>query len=281
MYPQVGSRPTGLVLSFATYHPWMLKPSYLALKALPLEERLQALRDPALKAKLLREGNQVEGVPMGSMEFGVSHVEWVFENVFELYSTSTYEPLARESFGARAATSNLPPASLLYDHLVSGEDARAIVFFTNYSDFNLDAVREMQLSPTTVTGLSDAGAHVSLIFDAVNPTYQLTYWTRDRERGDRLPLPHVIHRATRRNAELFGISDRGLIAPGMRADLNVIDYDNLKLGELTLTGDLPAGGSRLLQGAHGYALTMVNGVVTRRFDEDTGARPGTLLRSSA
>ena len=281
VYPQVGSRPTGLVLSIAAYHPWMLKPSYQQLKALPLSARLQALRDPALKAKILREDNQINGVPAGSMEFGISHAEWVFENVFELDSTSTYEPQAQDSFGARAATSNLPPASLLYDHLVSGEDARAIVFFTNYSDFNLDAVREMQLSPSTVTGLSDAGAHVSLIFDAVNPTYQLTFWTRDRERGETLPLSHVIHRATRRNAELFGFADRGLIAPGMRADINVIDYENLKLGELTLTQDLPAGGSRLLQGAQGYAMTMVNGIVTRRHDEDTGARPGRLIRSSA
>ena len=280
VYPQVGSRPTGLVLSLSTYHPWMLKPSYQALKGLPLSERLRALRDPSVKARILREENHADGVPMGSMEFGISHVEWIFENVFELDSASTYEPGAEESFGARAATSNLPPAALLYDHLVSGEEARAIAFFTNFSDFNLDAVREMQLSETTVTGLSDAGAHVSLIFDAVNPTYQLTYWTRDRERGATLPLSHVIHRATRRNAELFGFKDRGLLAPGFRADINVIDYDNLKLGELKLTQDLPAGGQRLLQGAQGYAMTMVNGVITRRHDEDTGKRPGRLLRST-
>jgi N-acyl-D-amino-acid deacylase len=113
----------------------------------------------------------------------------------------------------------------------------------------------------------------------VNPTYQLTYWTRDRERGDKLPLSHVINRATRRNAELFGFNDRGLIAPGMKADINVIDYENLRLGELAISRDLPAGGSRLLQGASGYIATMLSGVTTRRFDEDTGARPGRLIRS--
>jgi N-acyl-D-aspartate/D-glutamate deacylase len=136
----------------------------------------------------------------------------------------------------------------------------------------------MQLDDTTVTGLSDAGAHVSLIFDAVNPTYQLTYWTRDRKRGPTLPLAHVVHRATQRNARLFGFGDRGLVAPGMRADLNVIDYANLKLGDLELRRDLPAGGLRLMQGAQGYLATLVNGVVTRRFDRDTGARPGRLVR---
>ena len=141
-------------------------------------------------------------------------------------------------------------------------------------------MEEMIQHPDTTIGLSDAGAHVNLIFDAVNPTYQLTYWTRDRTRGDTLPLAHVIHRATRRNAQLFGFGDRGSISPGMRADLNVIDYDNLSLGDLELRADLPAGGARLLQGARGYVATLINGVRTRQDDEDTGARPGRLLRSN-
>ena len=156
-----------------------------------------------------------------------------------------------------------------------------IMFFTNYSDYNLDAVREMQMDDATVTGLSDAGAHVSLIFDAVNPTYQLTYWARDRSRGETLPLARVIHRATQRNAKLFGFNDRGLLRPGLKADINVIDFDNLRLGELTLQQDLPAGGSRLMQGASGYKATIINGVVTRRDDKDTGARPGRLVRGTA
>jgi N-acyl-D-aspartate/D-glutamate deacylase len=139
----------------------------------------------------------------------------------------------------------------------------------------------MQMDDVTVTGLSDAGAHVSLIFDAVNPTYQLTYWARDRSRGETLPLARVIHRATQRNAKLFGFNDRGLLRPGLKADINVIDFDNLKLGELTLQQDLPAGGSRLMQGASGYKATIINGVVTRRDDKDTGARPGRLVRGTA
>jgi N-acyl-D-amino-acid deacylase len=145
----------------------------------------------------------------------------------------------------------------------------------------LDGLRELQLDDTTVVGLSDGGAHVGAIFDAVNPTYQLAYWARDRKRGATLPLAHVINRQTRRNAELFGFTDRGLIAPGMRADINVIDFANLGMGDMRFQHDLPAGGARLMQPAHGYLATLIDGVLTRRFDQDTGARPGRLLRGQA
>jgi len=279
VYPQVGSRPTGLVFSLETYHPWMLKPTYLGLRELPLHERLEHLRKPEIKKAIFAEETQLEGVAMGSMEFGIGQMESTFEFAFPLTSDSDYEPRQSDSFAARAHTENGSPESLLYDYLVEEPGRMAILYFTNYSDFNLDAVREMQLDDATVTGLSDAGAHVSLIFDAVNPTYQLTHWTRDRSRGPTLPLSQVIHRATRKNAELFGFTDRGLVKPGMKADLNVIDYDKLKLTDLELAHDLPAGGTRFLQGASGYVATLVNGVITRRHDEDTQARPGRLLRS--
>ena len=137
----------------------------------------------------------------------------------------------------------------------------------------------MQLDDATVTGLSDAGAHVSLIFDAVNPTYQLTYWGRDRSRGETIPLPYLIHRATQKNAQLFGFNDRGVLQAGKRADINIINFEALKLTKLDLLDDLPAGGTRLMQGASGYDATIINGVITRRFDQDTGARPGRLVRS--
>ena len=279
VYPQVGSRPTGLVLSMRTYHGWMMKPTYRRLLDLPLEDRLAEMRKAEVKQAILNEQNVQEGVPMGSMEFGISNAELDMGRTFILKSDSSYEPERNTSIAALAAESNLPPDSWMYDYLVENPGNMVIMFFTNYSDFNLDAVREMQMDPATVTGLSDAGAHVSLIFDAVNPTYQLTYWTRDRARGDTLPLPYVIHRATRKNAQLFGFEDRGLIAAGMKADINVIDYQNLELGELEIVSDLPAGGSRLMQGASGYLATMINGEITRRFDQDTGARPGRLIRS--
>jgi N-acyl-D-aspartate/D-glutamate deacylase len=136
----------------------------------------------------------------------------------------------------------------------------------------------MQASDLTVTGLSDAGAHVSVIFDAVAPTFQLTHWVRGRTRGPRLPLARVVHRQTLRNAQLFGLRDRGSLEVGKRADLNLIDLERLALGPLALHRDLPAGGARLLQPAIGYVGTWIAGVRTRRDDRDTGARPGRLVR---
>ena len=216
---------------------------------------------------------------MDSMAFGIALAELSYENTFPLMSDSAYEPHREESFAAQSSESNQSPESCVYDYLAQDERNMVIVFFSNYSDYNLNAVREMQLDDSTVTGLSDEGAHVSLIFDAVNPTYQLSYWTRDRARGETLPLAHVIHRATRRNAELFGFADRRLLVPGMKADLNVIDYENLKPEELKVVNDLSAGGARIMQGASGYLATLIDSVVTWLKDEDTGVRPGRLLRS--
>jgi N-acyl-D-amino-acid deacylase len=292
VYPQVGSRPTGIVMSLRTYHSFMRKPTYLRLKHLPFEQLVAELRKPEVKSAILAETPVAHANP-GTMENGVGHLEPNFEQTYALHGGSTYEPAREESFAALAAAAGYTdPAAYFYDYLIGatgGDGSRApfgaspfaIMFFTNYSDYNLDAVREMQLDDATVTGLSDAGAHVSVIFDAVNPTYQLTYWARDRKRGATLPLPYVVHRQTRRNADLLGFRDRGLIAPGMRADVNVIDFERLALGELELRRDLPAGGLRLMQGASGYLATLVNGQVTRRHDADSGARPGRLIRGSA
>jgi N-acyl-D-amino-acid deacylase len=217
------------------------------------------------------------------MEALIPNVPFPMHQTFPLTTKSSYEPLPDESFEARAQTGGLPDGrSALYDHLVQGEGRDfAIAFFTGYATYTLDGLRALQLDDCTVVGLSDGGAHVGAIFDAVNPTYQLAYWARDRRRGATLPLAHVINRQTRRNAELFGFTDRGLIAPGMRADLNVIDFANLALGDMRFQHDLPAGGARLMQPAHGYLATLVGGELTRRFDQDTGARPGRLLRGQS
>jgi N-acyl-D-amino-acid deacylase len=279
VFPQVGSRPTGFVFSLGSYHPFMAKPSCLALAHLPLAERARAMRDPALKAKILAETN-VPPKDQGSMEALIPNVPFPMQMTFPLGDDASYEPLPADSFQARAeARGESDGRSALYDHLVGGEGKDfAVAFFTNYGAFTLDGTRALQLDDTTVVGLSDAGAHVGAIFDAVNPTFQLTYWARDRKRGETIPLAHVINRQTRRNAELLGFTDRGLLAPGLRADVNVIDFANLKLGEMSFHHDLPAGGSRLLQGASGYLATFIGGELTRRFDEDTGARPGRLSR---
>jgi N-acyl-D-amino-acid deacylase len=282
VFPQVGSRPTGFVFSLASYHPFMAKPSYLAVAKLPPAERAKALRDPVLKARILAETNVAAEHP-GSMEALIPNVPFPMHQTFPLTTNSSYEPLPEESFEAIAQASGEPDGrSALYDHLVQGEGRDfAIAFFTGYATYTLDGLRDLQLDDTTVVGLSDGGAHVGAIFDAVNPTYQLAYWARDRKRGATLPLAHVINRQTRRNAELFGFTDRGLIAPGMRADLNVIDFANLAMGDMRFEHDLPAGGARLLQPARGYLATLIAGELTRRFDQDTGARPGRLLRGQA
>ena len=282
VFPQVGSRPTGFVFSLGSYHPFMAKPAYLALASLPLAERAKALRDPAVKARIMSETNVAPEHP-GSMEALIPNVPFPMHQTFPLETASSYEPLAEESFEARAQAAGLSDGrSALYDHLVGGEGRDfAIAFFTGYATYSLDGLRELQLDDSTVVGLSDGGAHVGAIFDAVNPTYQLAYWARDRKRGATLPLAHVINRQTRRNAELFGFTDRGLIAPGLRADINVIDFANLGMGDMRFQHDLPAGGARLMQPAHGYLATFIGGTLTRRFDQDTGARPGRLLRGQA
>ncbi len=281
VYPQVGSRPTGLVYGIRSYNPFMAKPTFVRLRALPHEEMLAELRRPEIKARILAEENIPPEFP-GKMESVIVAADLSMELTYALVDDASYEPAADQSFAALAQAAGQPDGlSYLYDYLVAGEgESFAIVFFTNFAGNGLDPVREMQLDESTVVGLSDGGAHVGLIFDAVNPTFQLTYWARDRARGETLPLASVIHKQTRRNAELFGFLDRGLIAPGMRADINVIDFDNLRMGEMALHNDLPAGSARLLQPAHGYLATLINGEITRRYDADTGARPGRLLRGA-
>ncbi|HSG88708.1 MAG TPA: amidohydrolase family protein [Pseudomonadales bacterium] len=280
VHPQVGARPTGIVMSLSTYHSFMRRPTYLQIRELPLAERIEAMRRPEVKAAILAETTVPHELP-GTMENGVAHAEINFEQTFDVSDAKDYEPTREQSFAARAAAAGEDPWSYLYDFLVKGDgEDFAVMYFTNYSDHNLDAVHDMQLHDVTVSGLSDAGAHVSVIFDAVAPTYQLTHWVRDRSRGPRLPLAHMVHRQTLKNADLFGFRDRGSLEVGKRADVNVIDFERLELGALEVHRDLPAGGIRLLQPASGYVGTWVAGVRTRDHDRDTGARPGRLLRSS-
>jgi N-acyl-D-aspartate/D-glutamate deacylase len=282
VYPQVASRPGGFILSLDTYHVFTAKPSYIALRDLPLAARAAEMRKPEVKARILSETDVKAEFP-GKMVSLIPTIPFEMEQTFPLQSDSDYEPAPEESFAAMARRGGGQDAvAYMYDHLVQGDGKNFVTsFIANYGHFNGDALREMQTDESTVVGLSDAGAHVCAVLDAVTPTYQLIFWARDRRRGPKLPLAHVVARQTKRNADLYGFSDRGLLAPGMRADLNVIDFGNLRLGELEVRRDLPAGGARLMQGAHGYLASMVKGELTRRMDQDTGARPGRLLRGKA
>jgi N-acyl-D-aspartate/D-glutamate deacylase len=190
-----------------------------------------------------------------------------------------YEPDAEDTVAARAARSGASPEMVALDHMLSG-DGRGMLYvpFLNYAEGSLDAVHEMIVHPDTVPGLSDGGAHVGMICDGSFPTSMLTHWTRDRTRGPKLRVRDVIRMQTHDTARAVGLHDRGVIAEGMRADINVIDYDHLILHSPTVAHDLPAGGRRLVQKADGYAVTMVAGQITYRDGEATGALPGRLLR---
>jgi N-acyl-D-aspartate/D-glutamate deacylase len=276
--PQVASRPIGIVTSLQTYHAFQRRKTYLTIAHLPLAERVREMRKPEVKAAILSD----EDVPVdqpGTMAnvFGV--MAMTAPMMFPITWPMNYEPDPNETLGTRAEREGRPVHDLLYDFLLENEGNNfAIMFIANYAEGNMDAIHAMLTDPYTITGLSDAGAHVNLIFDAVAPTYQLIHWVRDRTRGPKLPLEMVVRKQTATNAELYGFTDRGTIEVGKRADLNVIDFENLGLGKLEVRHDLPAGGNRILQAAQGYVATFVNGVRTRADDVDTGARPGRVVR---
>ena len=203
----------------------------------------------------------------------------MIDKMFPLGTPPDYEPLAASSLGALAAAAGEDPLSATYEAMLADEGkAMFMLPLFNYADGNHDAIREMLLHPGSVSSLGDAGAHCGMICDASIPTYLLTHWARDRARGAGIDLAQAVHLQTQRTAELYGLGDRGVLEPGKKADLNVIDFDALSLNQPELIHDLPAGGRRLVQYASGYEATVVSGVVTRRNDADTGARPGRLLR---
>jgi len=276
MRAQVCGRPVGILLGLdLTMNPFSLHPSYRSLEALPLAEKIARLSDPQLRARLL-------GEDAGAGEVFDRETLIDFANMFLLGDGFDYEPAAQDSIGALAAARGIEPAALALDHMLS-DGGRGIIFspFANYAHYNLDDAREMLVHPLTLSGLSDGGAHVGMICDGSFPTYMLTHWTRDRARGAKLGLAEVIKMQTSDTAAWMGLDDRGRIAPGLRADLNVIDYDRLTLHPPEVVHDFPAAGRRLLQRATGYTATLVAGVVTYRNGQETGALPGRLLRSGA
>ena len=279
LYPQVSSRPIGLVTGLSGYHAFFRRPTYMRLAGLPLAERVKEMAKPEVKAAILGEPDVLVDEP-GSM----ANLYVLFQNaapvIYPLADPVDYEPQMSECLGARAAATGDDIMSVMYDFLLE-QDGRVMGSLMGGLDVHQaqEVVREMLTHPATVTGLSDAGAHVTMICDASMPTTQLTYWTRDRRRGEQIPLEFLVAKQTSRNAALYGFADRGTLAPGLRADINVIDLDGLTVSPPKAFHDLPAGGTRLIQPVHGYLATMVNGVVTRRHDADTGARPGRLVRS--
>ena len=273
LHPQVIARSVTFMTNLDTYHLFEGRPTYEDLAHLPVAERAAEMRRPEIREAILSETRPSRGAGAFVGLFGIS-----LGITFPLTAPVRYEPDRSESVAAVAASLGITPEAHMYDLLTAndGRDFFALLG-SNYIGGNLDACREMLLDPYTVSGLGDAGAHVNIISDCSATTFQLAHWGRDRAR-DRLPVELLVHKQTGANAELYGLGDRGRIEVGRRADLNVIDFDNLRIREPELRADLPTGAKRILQGADGYLATTVNGVVTRRYDADTGERPGRLVR---
>ena len=279
LHPQVAARPFGLLVGFQTHHPFGLRPSYRELADLAIDERIEFLRRPAVRSRILAE-DDVE--PDGKLFSGMpALLRMALHKLYVLGDPPDYEPEAERSVAHLAQRTDTDPLEAVYDALCE-QDGEALLMLPlfNYTDGDDEAIREQLLHPTSVSGLSDGGAHCGMICDASIPTYLLTHWTRDRKRGARLPLEWVVRKQTRDTAHLFGLTDRGELAVGKKADVNVIDLENLTLHSPRLVHDLPAGGRRLLQDAVGYRHTIVSGHETRRDGVDTGARPGRLIRGT-
>lgn len=275
MKAQVCGRPVGLLFGFElTRNPFSHHPTYRAIAKLPLAERVQRLSDPALRAQLLSE-HSTAGHGF------VANLPRYWPGLFLLGDPPDYEQAPERCLAALAAASGVAPEALALDHLLSN-GGRGMLYapLLNYAHGSLDACYSMLSHPDTMPGLSDGGAHVGMICDGSFPTSNLTHWTRDRTRGPKLPLAQMIHMQTQRTAHAMQLFDRGQIAPGLRADLNVIDYDALQLMAPEVCYDLPTGGRRLMQRARGYDATIVAGEVTYRDGEATGALPGRLIRGA-
>jgi N-acyl-D-aspartate/D-glutamate deacylase len=280
LYPQVAARPFGMLIGFPGHHAFTHRPSYRKVLELPTEDRAGELAKPSVRAAILSE----DDLPVDPFkQFDSMHLglQLGLDKVYSMGDPLDYEPTPDKTVAAMAAAAGVTGLEMLYD-LMLADDARAMLLlpFFNYQEGNHDAIREMLLHPAGVSGLSDGGAHCGMICDATYPTFLLTHWARDRVRGEKLPLPYVVKKQTADTAALFGLNDRGVVAAGKKADLNVIDFDALRLLTPRMVHDLPAGGRRLVQGATGYTHTIVSGVVTRRDGVDTGARPGTLVRGA-
>lgn len=272
---QVAGRSIGLCMCWrGTAHPFALHPSWQALATRPWLEQLATLRDPGFRAKLIEE----TPVTVGPFE---SFITQTFARMFPMLEGFDYEPEPEESLAAISARSGIGVLELVYDALMERE-GEAMIYFPlfNYASGSLDPLHALHAHPNTRFGLADGGAHCGAICDAGMPTFMLTHWARDRRRGARLGLEHVVRRQTKDTADTYGLHDRGVLAPGMRADVNVIDYENLKLGPARMAWDLPAGGRRLLQDATGYRFTIIGGEVVYVDGEHTGALPGSLIRGT-
>ncbi len=273
VYGQVPGRAVGILMSWdGTVNPFVGRPSFEALSGLSSQERRAALLEPETRAAILAERSQ-------DRRAIVRFVADTHERMWPFVGETDYEPAPEDSLLARAGGDRTRAEAMAYDHLCSGDGTGMIYFpFLTYAAGSLDPLHELHRHPRTRMGLADGGAHCGTIVDGGMPTFMVTHWTRDRTRGDLLSLEHVIHRQTQQTAEFYGLHDRGVLAPGMRADVNVIDIDALSVDAPEMAWDLPTGAARYIQKARGYRYTICAGEITVQGDEFTGALPGRLIR---
>lgn len=280
---QVGARAIGVILGFeTTFQPFMGFPSYKAISHLPLPERVARLRDPQVKAQMLSEKSERvagDGSPIPPLaDLLLAQIDMIGMRMFTLGESPNYEPKLSESIGMKARQRGESVLSGLYDALLEDE-GHALIYFPlyNYLTGNLDQVHTMLSHPLALPGLGDGGAHVGTICDASFPTFLLSHWARDRQ-GDKFSLEQVVKMQCHDTAAFIGLRDRGTLEVGKKADLNLIDFDQLKLEPPRLIDDLPAGGKRLMQNAQGLRATVVSGKIIAENGEFTGERPGRLVR---
>ncbi|MEO1059853.1 MAG: amidohydrolase family protein [Actinomycetota bacterium] len=268
--PQVGARPASLLMTLeGTINPLRRFPSYRKIASLPVDEQRRRLRDPELRARILADE------PTAPRFAEANRIVSDYSLMYVLPPDLSYEPSDDDSVAGIAARQGIDPREALMDALADG---RPLLHLFGRYPGDLEGQREMIEAPETVFGLSDGGAHCGVLCDASVPTYMLAYFGRDRTRGPLMSVEQIVHKMTRDTALTYGMADRGLVAPGLRADLNVIDHDALRLHDPEMVWDLPAGGKRFIQRADGYRATVCAGEVTHEHGEHTGALPGRLVR---
>jgi N-acyl-D-aspartate/D-glutamate deacylase len=275
MRAQVAPRPIGMLYGLdLSFHPFSLHPGFRSLADLPLAQKVKALRDPALRARLLSESPE-DGNPVF-----VQTVK-AFRFAYPMGDPPNYEPDLADRIDNKAAALGITPEEYAYDLLLERE-GKAILYQpgANYRDGNLDAVHRMLTHPDTIVGLADGGAHYGMICDASFPTFFLERWTREAAGRQRIPLGEAVAALTSRPADAIGLGDRGRLVAGAKADINIIDLERLRLRAPSVVADLPSGGKRLRQGAEGYVATIKSGVVTYRDGTHSGALPGRLVRGA-
>ena len=273
---QVCGRPVGVLFGLElTNNPFSAHAHYQAIESLPLEEKLIKLRDPSIRKKLLEEEPQLETNPF------MRQVHSRYHDMYVLADEPDYEPSPMNSIAALAEKQGVHPLEFCLE-ILTQDDGKNMIYYTflNYGEGSLEPAKEMMEHPNTILGLGDGGAHCGSICDGSFTTHMLTHWVRDRSRGEKLSLPWVIKAHCQDTAHAVGLNDRGIIAIGYKADINVIDLKNMKLHKPEVHYDLPAGGRRLMQYADGYVATIVSGEIIYRNGEATGARPGRLVRGS-